>query len=268
MDNKRRQIATSDGAHHPNPMFVSTSPATMHFDRLRPKPSMCVAVQTLPTPVSNDDCGDLDCVYEVRESEKARGVKPAGGYRVESTIPSLISAAENGDRVAADALFSALYNELHRIARRVLARQGTASVGITTLLHEAYLEISAPGGPSFPDEARFMGYAARVMRGLVIDHARSRNAIKRGGEFRITSLENHDVKSPADADELSAIGDALDQLAKVEPDLAELVELKFFCGFSFAEIGTLYKLSERTLQRRWEKARIYLHRSIRADLPL
>ena len=187
---------------------------------------------------------------------------------MESTIPSLISAAENGDRVAADALFSALYNELHRIARRELARQGTASVGVTTLLHEAYLEISAPGGPSFPDEARFMGYAARVMRGLVIDHARSRNAIKRGGEFRITSLENHDVMSPADADELSAIGDALDQLAKVEPDLAELVELKFFCGFSFSEIGTLYKVSERTLQRRWEKARIYLHRSIRADLPL
>jgi RNA polymerase sigma factor (TIGR02999 family) len=188
---------------------------------------------------------------------------------VESIIPSLFSAAENGDREAADALFSALYNELHRIARRELARQGAAaSVSATTLLHEAYLEISAPGGPSFPDQARFMAYAARVMRGLVIDHARSRNAIKRGGEFRITSLENHDVKGPANADELSAIGDALDQLAKAEPGLAQLVELKFFCGFSFSEIGALYKVSERTLQRRWEKARIYLHRSIRADLPI
>ena len=186
-----------------------------------------------------------------------------------ASIPSLIRAADSGDRVAADALFSALYNELHRIARREVARQGSAAgVSVTTLLHEAYLEISTPGGAAFPDEARFMGYAARVMRGLIIDQIRSRNAIKRGGEFRITSLDNHEVVSPSYADELSAIGDALDQLAKAEPELAELVELKFFCGLSFHEIGTLHKVSERTLQRRWEKARIYLHRTIRADLPL
>ena len=107
-----------------------------------------------------------------------------------------------------------------------------------------------------------------VMRGLIIDHARSRNAIKRGGEFEITSLETDSAENPADAKELSSISDALDQLAKVEPKLAELVDLKFFCGFSFAEIAALENLSERTVQRRWEKARIYLHRNIRADLPL
>ena len=188
---------------------------------------------------------------------------------MESRISSLINAAESGDSLATDALFSALYAELHRMAKRELARHGAgASLSVTTLLHEAYLEISARDGQSFPDEARFMGYAARVMRGLIIDHARSRNAIKRGGEFEITSLENHEVENPADANELSAISDALNHLAKVEPELAELVDLKFFCGFSFSEIGALYNLSERTLQRRWEKARIYLHRSIRADLPL
>jgi RNA polymerase sigma factor (TIGR02999 family) len=188
---------------------------------------------------------------------------------VESTISSLISAAESGDSVAAGALFSALYAELHRLAKRELARHGApASLSVTTLLHEAYLEISARCGPSFPDQARFMGYAARVMRGLIIDHARNRSAIKRGGEFEITSLENHDVKNPVDAKELSAIGDALDQLAKVEPELAELVDLRFFCGLSFSEIGAMRNLSERTVQRRWEKARIYLHRSLRADLPL
>jgi RNA polymerase sigma factor (TIGR02999 family) len=135
-------------------------------------------------------------------------------------------------------------------------------------LHEAYLDIVARDGPSFPDRARFMGYAARVMRGLVIDHARSRNAIKRGGEFEITSLKTDSVENPVDAKELSLISDALDQLAKVEPELAALVDLKFFCGFTFAEIAALRNLSERTVQRSWEKARIYLHRSIRADLPL
>jgi RNA polymerase sigma factor (TIGR02999 family) len=113
-----------------------------------------------------------------------------------------------------------------------------------------------------------MGYAARVMRGLIIDHARSRTATKRGGEFEITSLEIDVAEEVADVKELSLISDALDELGLIEPELAELVDLKFFCGFSFAEIGALQKLSERTVQRRWEKARIYLHRSIRADLPL
>jgi RNA polymerase sigma factor (TIGR02999 family) len=106
------------------------------------------------------------------------------------------------------------------------------------------------------------------MRGLIIDHARSRNAIKRGGEFEITSLKTDAKEFLPDVRELSSISDALDQLAKVEPKLAELVDLKFFCGFSFAEIAALENLSERTVQRRWEKARIYLHRNIRADLPV
>ena len=183
---------------------------------------------------------------------------------MEQTIFTLIGEAERGDPVATGALFSAFYAELQRLAKRELARMGpAASLSATTLLHEAYLDMSARAGPSFPDRARFMAYAARVMRGLIIDHARSRSAIKRGGEFEITAIENHDVKNPADAKELSAISDALDELAKVEPELAELVDLKFFCGFSFSEIAALRNLSERTVQRKWEKARIYLHIHIR-----
>jgi RNA polymerase sigma factor (TIGR02999 family) len=123
-------------------------------------------------------------------------------------------------------------------------------------------------GPSFPDRARFMGYAARVMRGLIIDHARNRRAQKRGGLFEITSLENHALEDPADGRELSLIGEALDKLAQAEPALAEVVDLKFFCGFSFAEIAAMRNLSERTAQRQWEKARIYLHRELRTDLSL
>jgi len=188
---------------------------------------------------------------------------------VGSTISSLIGAAEGGDSAAADTLFSTLYSELHRLAKRELARRGSpVSLSVTTLLHEAYLDIAAREGSRFPDRPRFMGYAARVMRGLIIDHARSRNAIKRGGEFEITSLKTDAGENPVDVKELSVISDALDQLSKVEPKLAELVDMKFFCGFSFAEIAALENLSERTVQRRWEKARIYLHRNIRADLPL
>jgi RNA polymerase sigma factor (TIGR02999 family) len=185
------------------------------------------------------------------------------------TISSFTGVAERSSTMAANALFSALYSELHRLAKRELARyMAPASLSVTTLLHEAYLDISARDGASFPDKARFMGYAARVMRGLIIDHARSRSAIKRGGQVEITSLEDDEFMNPVDARELSLISEALDQLAKVEPELAELVDLKFFCGFSFAEIAALQNLSERTVQRKWEKARIYLHRDIRTDLPI
>ena len=183
-----------------------------------------------------------------------------------SSVSSLISAAERGDRAAAEALFCTLYEELHRLAKRELSRQAAPlTLGATTLLHEAYLEISAKSGATFPDRARFMGYAARVMRGLVIDYSRSRRAQKRGGKFEITSLEVEAQNAPNDG-ELRQISDALDELAKAEPSLAEVVDLKFFCGFTFAEIGAMKNISERTVQRRWEKARIYLHRSIRAEL--
>ena len=174
--------------------------------------------------------------------------------------------AEGSAGVDTDALFSMLYSELHRLARRELARRlAPANLSATTLLHEAYLGMCGRAGVSFPDQARFMGYAARVMRGLIIDHARRGSAVKRGGEFHITSLTADSAETPADAKELSTIGDALDQLAKVEPELAELVDLKFFCGCSFAEIAALQKLSERTVQRKWEKARIYLRRSLQKE---
>jgi len=185
---------------------------------------------------------------------------------MEPTISSLLRAAEGGGGNASEALFTALYHELHQLARRQLARRGPATLSATTLLHQAYLDMAEREGPSFPDRARFMGYAARVMRGLIIDHARDRRAQKRGGLFEITSLENHALEEPADARELTQIGEALDRLAKADVALAEVVDLKFFCGFSFAEIAAMRNLSERTVQRQWEKARIYLHRELRTDL--
>lgn len=178
------------------------------------------------------------------------------------------SCSFNGEAASAstDALFSSLYSELHRMARRELRRQwAPASLSVTTLVHEAYLDISGREQPAFPDRARFMGYAARVMRGLVIDRARSGSAIKRGGEYEITPLEADVAASAGNVKELSEISDALDRLAKIEPELARIVDLKFFCGFGFAEIGGLLNLCERTVQRKWEKARIYLRRCLGAE---
>src|SRR5262249_28203718 len=152
-------------------------------------------------------------------------------------ISSLIIAAERGEPSAKESLFGALYSELHRVARRELARQGVpVSLSATTLLHEAYLDMASQAGPSFPDEARFLSYAAGVMRGLIVDHVRSRLAYKRGGQFEITSLPV-DGEGPAINDrDLTRMSEALDELAKIEPALAQLVDLKFFCGFSLSEI--------------------------------
>ena len=188
---------------------------------------------------------------------------------MESSLSLLIAAAEKGEGSATEALFSALYSELHRLAKQELARRGGGvSLSVTTLLHEAYLDMAGRGGATFPDRARFMGYAARVMRGLIIDHARNRQAQKRGGLFEITSLGNDTLESPADERELTQISEALDKLAMAEPALADVVDLKFFCGFSFAEIAAMQNLSERTVQRKWQKARIYLHRELRTKLSL
>jgi RNA polymerase sigma factor (TIGR02999 family) len=186
---------------------------------------------------------------------------------VGSDISSLIGAAERGDNSAAQALFSALYEELHGLAKRQLARHGAPpSLGVTTLLHEAYLGIASRGGTSFPDQARFMKYAARVMRGLIIDHFRRHQAIKRGSQFEITSPQYEAAENTAEVKEINLIGEALDDLARIEPALAEVVDLKFFCGFSFAEIASTQGVSERTVQRHWKKARIYLHRRINSNL--
>jgi RNA polymerase sigma factor (TIGR02999 family) len=185
---------------------------------------------------------------------------------VAQSLSALMSAADRQDRPAAEALFSVLYTELHRVARRELARNlGACSLGPTTILHQAYIDMSEREGPLFPDRPRFMAYAARVMRGLIIDHMRSRHALKRGGQFEITSLPDNAAQGTAEVRELTRISQALDELSDAEPALAEIVDLKFFCGFTFAEIAAMRGITERTVQRQWQKARIYLHHSIGAD---
>lgn len=207
---------------------------------------------------------DLQAAAE-RPRETRQTVERGGGLApMESrTLTSLFESAERGDPAASEALFAALYAELHRIARRELHHRGSnLTLGVTTLLHEAYIKMSDRDGLAFPDRPRFMAYAARVMRSLIIDHVRNRRARKRGGLFEITALHTTVADQVADEVELQRISDALDELATVDATLAQVVDLKFFCGFSFAEIGAMHGISERTVQRQWEKARLYLYRSL------
>ena len=181
------------------------------------------------------------------------------------TISVLIASTESGDRAAADALFAALYGELHTLAERQLARRGSdLTLGVTTLLHEAYLDMAGREGTVFPDKGRFMAYAARVMRSLILDYVRDHRAQKRGGEFQITTLEDA-AESPVAGTDLEDVGAALERLTAVDSTLAEVVDLKFFCGFSLGEIAKMRGVSERTVQRQWEKAKIYLRSTLESD---
>lgn len=162
-------------------------------------------------------------------------------------------------------LFSSLYGDLKRLARRELRRQSRpAAPGATTLVHEVYLDLVHRNDLEFPDRFRFMAYATRAMRGLVIDNARRRFAQKRGGDFKLTTLNTAVVERISNEGDLQQLSDALEALTETDSTLAEVVDLKFFGGFSFAEIGAMRGTSERTVQRQWEKARLYLHRSIAA----
>lgn len=165
------------------------------------------------------------------------------------------------DSLAKERLFAGLYHELHRLAQRALRRHGNLlPISATTLLHESYLSVSKV---NFEDSQRFLAYAARAMRGLIIDEARRRRALKYGGAFVMTSFESDHEAPPADEHELLRINDALEALAAKDPALAELVQLKYFCGLSLAQIAELRGVTKRTVQRQWEKARLLLFDMLR-----
>ena len=184
---------------------------------------------------------------------------------LDAPIGELIRNADTGDAAAAAALFATLYDELHSIAARELRRGGAdLTLGTTTLLHEAYLKLSSSDGARFENRAHFLTYASSAMRRLTIDYYRRRSATKRGGEFHFTAVPDDGVSDPAveEPDQVEEIGAALETLGQVSPELANLVDLHFFCGFPLTEIAQLRGVSERTVQRDWRKARLLLHRAI------
>jgi len=194
-------------------------------------------------------------------------VPPESPSPATGSITQLIAAADHGDADARSLLFERLYADLHRLAQSQLRRLSHPNMTLspTTVLHEFYLDMSGREGAQIPDRARFLGYAACAMRGLIIDYVRQRRAQKRGGLFHLTQLDTQIAEAAADEDSLSRLGDALAELGRADAPLAELVDLKYFCGLSFAEIAALRGVSERTIQRDWSKARLILHGLVADD---
>ncbi len=153
--------------------------------------------------------------------------------------------------------FQTLYQELRRRARGELFRHQAVTLGPTTLLHEAWLQVGQRD-LAFATQAELVCYASRTMRGIVIDHVRARMAGKRGGGRDDVSYETLPDLRRMPGREVVALNDALEELGQADNALCELVELKFFAGLTFAEIAALRAVSERTVQRDWEKARLFL----------
>lgn len=181
-------------------------------------------------------------------------------------ITRLLHAAGQGDAHAADQVVALLYTELRRIAGRRMQQSGELTLlDATALVHESYLRMQRAGELNFADRKHFLAYAAKVMHNIVIDQVRARQADKRGAGQGLLTLNTGIAElAPQRDDEVLRVHEALQELAALEPRLAQVVEMRYFGGLSEAEIAEALDITERTVQRDWVKARLFLSISLKA----
>ena len=180
-------------------------------------------------------------------------------------LTELLGRVRSGDVQARDALFAAAYGELRRLARARLRGGGRDLVLDTTcLVHESYLRFVDAGQLRAEDRRAFFAYASHVMRSVVIDSVRDRIAQKRGGDARPLTLSTKLRANIADSEEtVLRVHEALEDLEKAEPRLAQVAQMRYFGGFSEQEIAETLDITARTVQRDWEKARLILAEALR-----
>ncbi|HEX7177103.1 MAG TPA: sigma-70 family RNA polymerase sigma factor [Pyrinomonadaceae bacterium] len=178
-------------------------------------------------------------------------------------VTRLLLDWRNGDEGALERLTPLVYAELRRLARRYMRgeREGHTLDG-TALVHEAYIRLAGGGGPEWQNRAHFFGVAARLMRQILVEHARRHNADKRGGGERAVSLEESAIFTPARAAGLVALDEALQALARLDPRKSRIVELRYFGGLQIEEIGEVERLSVATVRRQMRMAEAWLHREM------
>lgn len=171
-------------------------------------------------------------------------------------------------RLGEEEVYRRTYQELKRLASRHLRAVDYATLSTTELVHEAYLKLRGTSTEEWQGRAHFFGAASRAMRQVLVDFARRRRRTKRGGDATRISLSQSDVALEMELDEILALDLALDHLTEVSDRLRQIVELRFFGGFSEREIAELLGVTPRTVERGWLKARLYLLRELdpRADI--
>jgi RNA polymerase sigma factor (TIGR02999 family) len=181
-------------------------------------------------------------------------------------ITLLLKNWQEGDPNASDKLMPLVYEELRRLARNYLQRErGDHTLQATALVHEAYLRLVDDKGMTWKDRAHFYGIAARLMRQILVEHARAHNAAKRGGLDQKFSLDEARDVSDTGPVELVALDSALQNLAHTYPRKSEVVELKFFGGLDAREISQVLQISEKTVLRDWNFAKLWLCRELSED---
>jgi len=179
-------------------------------------------------------------------------------------VTALLAESRNGDSSAAERLLGAVYDELHRLAqihRSKSRRDGTLNT--TALVHEAYLKLVDGDRLPFDGRAHFFSAAARAMRQVIVDDARKRNRVKRGGGERPTSLDRvGEIRADEPAGEILALDEALKRFEVIDPRAARVVECRYFAGLTVEETAEALSISPTTVKREWVAARAWLYRAL------
>ena len=189
-----------------------------------------------------------------------------GGVMAESPdIAALLEAVGRSERGAMDELVRVIYPDLRRIAHFHLVKERPGhTLNTTAIVHEAYLRL-AGGNPNWNDRRHFLRAASAVMRHLLVDHARQREAAKRGSGLRPVTLTDSGPATEDDSVAVIALDDALKELARIDPRLEQVMECRYFAGLSVGETAEALGMSERTVEREVLRARGYLRRALQAD---
>jgi RNA polymerase sigma factor (TIGR02999 family) len=181
----------------------------------------------------------------------------------EGVITQLLRAWGEGNKEALDKLIPIVYQELRRIASRQIRKESPGhTLQTTALINEAYCKLVDQKNVQWQNRSQFFGIAAKLMRRILVDHARAQSRTKRGGSAQKISLDDNIVVSPDRSAELLALDDALSRLAEFDPQKSRIVEMKFFGGLSNEEIAEVEQVSKRTVIREWRKARAWLFNAI------
>jgi RNA polymerase sigma-70 factor (ECF subfamily) len=183
--------------------------------------------------------------------------------KTNSDVTEWLVAWGNGDQEALNKLIPIVYQELHQMAGRYMRRESPGhTLQTSALVNEAYLKLVDQKKVRWQNRAHFFGVAAQVMRRVLLDHAKHRARLKRGGNIKKVSLNEGALLSQERANELIALDRALNNLEEIDPHKCRLVEMKFFAGLSNEEIAEVQNVSTRTVEREWRKAKAWLHREI------
>ena len=182
-----------------------------------------------------------------------------------SEVTHILDRVQQGDPKAAEELLPLVYEDLRKLATHKMASEVSGhTLQPTALVHEAWLKLADQDTPKWEGRAHFFAAAAEAMRRILIDNARRKRAARHGGGQERVDIQDVELATPANEDELLAVHDALEKLAVEDKQLAELVKLRFFVGLTNKEAAEVLGVSEPTVERWWTFARAWLYREIRA----